>query len=174
LKAGVIPTIFGGEGFLQGQRKAYHRYRMLGFELCSLLIPCIQCCPRFVIISLPSPRWIDWLIYPFYPKFAGFMVPELTFCTTAMRNWRENERKRWRRRTTLWKTMWRLIRPERSTSFQMRHPQGTFPIALSTSSPSCASAPRIGLVPPVPHWVETPPPWESDYQRLSMLAIGAF
>jgi hypothetical protein len=30
----------------------------------------------------------------------------------------------------------------------------TFPIALSTSpsSPSCVSTPRIGLVPPVPHW----------------------
>jgi hypothetical protein len=36
----------------------------------------------------------------------------------------------------------------------MRNSQGmTFPIALSTSpsSPSCVSAPRIGLVPPVPH-----------------------
>jgi hypothetical protein len=41
-----------------------------------------------------------------------------------------------------------------TTSFQMRHSQGmTFPIALSTSpsSPSCVSAPRVGLVPPVPH-----------------------
>jgi hypothetical protein len=27
----------------------------------------------------------------------------------------------------------------------------TYPIALSPSSPSCVSAPRIGLVPPVPH-----------------------
>jgi hypothetical protein len=47
--------------------------------------------------------------------------------------------------------MWRHLRPERATtSFQMRHSQGvTFPIALSTSlsSPSCVSAPRIGLVP---------------------------
>jgi hypothetical protein len=37
----------------------------------------------------------------------------------------------------------------------MRHSQGmTFPIPLLTSpsSPSCVSTPRIGLVPPVPHW----------------------
>jgi hypothetical protein len=48
------------------------------------------------------------------------------------------------------------VRPERATtSLQVRHSQWmTFPIALSTSpsSPSCVSAPRIGLVPLVPHW----------------------
>jgi hypothetical protein len=54
--------------------------------------------------------------------------------------------------------MWRHLRPERvTTSFQMRHSQGmTFPIALSTSpsSPSCVSAPHIGLV---PHWKANSP-----------------
>jgi hypothetical protein len=51
--------------------------------------------------------------------------------------------------------MWCYLRPERATtSFQMRHSQGmTFPIALSTSSPSCVSVPRIGLVPSVPHYI---------------------
>jgi hypothetical protein len=52
--------------------------------------------------------------------------------------------------------MWCHLHPKRATtSFQMRHSQGTtFPIALSTSpsSLSCVSAPRIGLVPPVPQW----------------------
>jgi hypothetical protein len=56
--------------------------------------------------------------------------------------------------------MWRHLRHERATtSFQMRRSQGmTFPIALSTSpsSPSCVSAPRIGLVPPVPHYYTRP------------------
>jgi hypothetical protein len=52
--------------------------------------------------------------------------------------------------------IWHHLHPERAMMlFQMRHSQGmTFPIALSTSpsSPSCVSAPRIGLIPPVPHW----------------------
>jgi hypothetical protein len=52
-----------------------------------------------------------------------------------------------------------FLRPERATtSFQMRRSQGmTFAIALSmsTSSPTCVSAPCIGLVSPVPHSIRS-------------------
>jgi hypothetical protein len=71
----------------------------------------------------------------------------------AMRNRRENQRKRWHWRTTRWKTMnvtsltfWKSYDVIPNASFT-RH--DVSPIALST--PSCVSAPRIGLIPPVPH-----------------------